>query len=339
MFHGFHRRCGRTCLLHCRWLVWLSCLIGCGESRRNEIPSPVAAPGVAPLLPEVGDDARDLPGVANVCRIADKILSGGLPEKDEGFRTLRELGVRTVISVDGARPEVALARRFGLRYVHLPIGYDGVPREQGLRLARAVRDLPGLVFIHCHHGKHRSPAAAAAALRCLDSRCGVADAVAILRRAGTAPHYRGLYAALQQFQPLTNSELDQVAADFPEVAEVPDLVQWMVTAERHIDRLRAVRAAGWQAPAGKPSLDPAHEALLLREALAEMARLPELQMRPAEWGAAIVAAQERIERLETALRKNTATREVDRASLEAAFLAVEADCAACHAKYRDAALP
>src|SRR4051794_23849607 len=77
-------------------------------------------------------------GLHNIFRVTDRLYSGSSPEGDASFAALRKLGIKTVISVDGARPDVKRARKFGLRYVHLPIGYDGVPREQALRLARAV---------------------------------------------------------------------------------------------------------------------------------------------------------------------------------------------------------
>src|SRR5262245_28510235 len=159
---------------------------------------------------------RELPGLHNVLRVNDKLLSGGSPDGDAGFASLKELGVRTVISVDGARPDVERARKYGLRYVHLPIGYDGVPREQALRIARAIRDLPGLVYLHCHHGHHRAPAAAAVANLCLDERCSATDAVAFLKEAGTSPKYKGLYASAEDFRRPTPGELDAVADDFPE---------------------------------------------------------------------------------------------------------------------------
>ena len=41
-----------------------------------------------------------------------------------------------------------------------PIGYDGVPREQALRMIKAVQVAKGPVYFHCHHGKHRGPAGA-----------------------------------------------------------------------------------------------------------------------------------------------------------------------------------
>ena len=71
--------------------------------------------------------------------------------------------MQTVISVDGAKPDLEAARKHGLRYVHLPHGYDGVPAPRGDELAIALRTLEGPIYVHCHHGKHRSPAAAGVA--------------------------------------------------------------------------------------------------------------------------------------------------------------------------------
>src|SRR5581483_422974 len=179
----------------------------------------LAAGCSGPAAPFPAAEPIEAAGLHNVFRLSDRLYSGSAPDGDDGFRSLQRLGVRTVITVDGALPDVEAARRFGLRYVHLPVGYDGVPREQALRIARAVRTLPGPVYLHCHHGKHRAPAAAAVAHLCLDERCTAADAAALLKEAGTAPHYKGLHAAVGMRRPAPG-ELDAVAADFPEVAEV-----------------------------------------------------------------------------------------------------------------------
>jgi len=58
---------------------------------------------------------RHLP---NAVRVHAKVISGGLPALEE----LRSLGVKTVVSVDGALPDLASAEKCGLRYVHLPHG-------------------------------------------------------------------------------------------------------------------------------------------------------------------------------------------------------------------------
>lgn len=292
----------------------LAVLIGC---RRPPLPPPPAAGPV------------EYEGLHNVLRLSDKLLSGSSPDGAAGFRSLQQLGVKTVISVDGAGPDIETARSFRLRYVHLPIGYDGVPRAQALRIAKAVRDLPGLVYLHCHHGKHRGPAAASVAAMCLDERCTAADAVAMMQRAGTDPHYVGLYAAPGEVARPTAAELDAVPADFPEVAEVPGLAQAMVRIDERWERLKLAKAAGWKVPPDYPDIDPPHEALQLVEQYREAARLPEVRDRPAEFREWLAEAERSASALEAAFRPGSAE------DADGAFRAANAVCAKCHAKYRD----
>ncbi len=177
-------------------------------------------------------EARHLP---NAWRITPKVISGGLPEDDAAFAELAALGVKTVISVDGMTPDVATAKKHGLRYVHLPHGYDQVPVERGHELARAVKDLPGPIYIHCHHGKHRSPSAAVVA--CIEAGELPAEAgEAILRSAGTNPNYRGLYDSVRKARPLPAGELSRLKVEFREVSPIPPLAAAMVELERAFDR-------------------------------------------------------------------------------------------------------
>jgi protein tyrosine phosphatase (PTP) superfamily phosphohydrolase (DUF442 family) len=277
----------------------------------------------------------EFPGLHNVVRFSDKLLSGSSPEGDAGFQSLKELGVKTIISVDGARPEVERARKFGLRYVHLPIGYDSVPREQALRIARAICDLPGLVYIHCHHGKHRGPAAAGVATLCLDKQCSTEQMVALLHKAGTDPKYKGLYASVADMQRPTAGELDQIAADFPETVKVGDLVEVMVRIDERFDRLKMIRGASWKTPAGHADLDPPHEALQLREQFAEAVRLPAVSKRPEEFRQWLQEVEQSAAALEQALRKQPPLTEKDRDVVENVYRQAAALCATCHAKYRD----
>jgi protein tyrosine phosphatase (PTP) superfamily phosphohydrolase (DUF442 family) len=307
----------------------LGSFMGCGKP-------PVPVEPVVPATPllAIGDAPRDLAGLPNVMRVSDKLISGAAPEEDAGFASLQSLGVKTVITVDGARPDVERARRFGFRYVHLPIGYDGVPREQALRIARAVRDLPGPIYLHCHHGKHRAPAAAAAATRCLDGQCSAAMAEALLKRAGTAPRYNGLYAAVRTLEAVSNRELDKVASDFPETAPVGRFIEQMVQVDGHWDHLTEIRAAGWKAPASHPDLDPPHVALLLREAYRESARLPATNNRDAELQRWLIEAEVHAGELESVLRP-AAGKTVNPEVAEKAFEKAASDCTRCHARYRD----
>jgi protein tyrosine phosphatase (PTP) superfamily phosphohydrolase (DUF442 family) len=306
---------------------------GCGRT-----PQPATAPSapVAAVGLAVGNSApAELPGLHNVFRLTERLYSGSVPEGDAGFESLRRLGVQTVISVDGARPDVDRAHRHGMRYVHLPIGYDGVPAAQALRLARAVRDLDGPVYMHCHHGKHRGPAAAAAVHRCLDATCDAEAAVAELRRAGTDPRYAGLYASVRELKPPTPTELDTAPADFPDVADTGDLVKAMVAVDEHADNLKLARAAGWKTPPGHPDVDPAHEAVLLAELYREAGRLPDVAKRGEDFRRRLANAEDGTKRLEAVLRTENEHRAVVIEAANAAWKTVEHACTSCHERFRD----
>jgi protein tyrosine phosphatase (PTP) superfamily phosphohydrolase (DUF442 family) len=113
-----------------------------------------------------GQQAEDLPGVHNLVAYDDGYVSGRQPEGDVGFDTLAAMGVKTIISVDGAEPEVEKAGVRGMRYINLPITYGGIEDARQLETTRATRDAmrEGPVYIHCHHGKQRSAGAAAVAV-------------------------------------------------------------------------------------------------------------------------------------------------------------------------------
>jgi hypothetical protein len=217
-----------------------------------------------------------------------------------------------------------------MRYVHIPFGYDGIPPDQLLRLAKAVRDLPGPIYIHCHHGMHRGPAAASAIHLCLDPKCTVEKALAEMHRAGTDPHYIGLYAVPRSLTRPTSAGLDRIPSDFPETANVPDLAQCMVGIDEHWENMKQIRAAAWKTPAKHQDLDPAHEALMLKESFQEALRLTGMHNRPAEVAHWLGDAGEKASALEKDLRARA-----ENSTVEHALRDMSASCTHCHAKYRD----
>jgi protein tyrosine phosphatase (PTP) superfamily phosphohydrolase (DUF442 family) len=103
--------------------------------------------------------------LAHLLDLGSDLYSGSMPPNADAFAELAAMGVKTVVNVDSASPAVELAEAAGLTYVHIPIGYDGIPEEAALALERVIRDSAKPIYFHCHHGKHRGPAAAAIALR------------------------------------------------------------------------------------------------------------------------------------------------------------------------------
>ena len=210
------------------WAVLL--LSGVALVRVQAQPTPpTGAP--APLLME----KLSAEGLENLFRVQPELYSGGQPT-EQGFAELAKLGVKTVISVDGAAPDVELAHHYGLRYVHLPISYGGVPEARQLELAKALKTLPGPVYVHCHHGKHRGPAATLAACRGLDSRVTGEAASAALQKMGTATRYKGLYESVRTARVASNFDLARIPAEFPESVAVPAMVQQMVALDAAWER-------------------------------------------------------------------------------------------------------
>lgn len=281
-------------------------------------------------------DSKHLP---NPVHLGPNVISGGIPEGDEAFRELAERGVKTIISVDGAKPDVERARRFGLRYVHLPHGYDGISEARAMELAKAVRDLPGPVYVHCHHGKHRSPAAATVA--CVGAGLlPPQQAVSVLVLAGTNANYLGLYEAAQRARPIEPSQLDQLDVQFREVVEVPPMAEAMVGIGHTSEHLKRIAEAMFRVPADHPDLDPAHEALLLREQLTELLRTPEVLAEPAHFRELLQESIRLAEGLESTIR-NRQTSGGDQAFLRTAsqqLQRIDRNCKDCHRTYRDAPL-
>lgn len=319
-------------------LALLALLSGCSDGASSA--GRPALQGPVKEQPAVEEPARlaseHLP---NPVRIHERVLSGGLPEGDAAFAELAEWGIKTVISVDGMTPDVEMASRYGLRYVHLPHGYDGISEQRVHELAKAVRDLEGPVYIHCHHGKHRSPAAASVA--CVSAGLVSAErAVSILELAGTNPHYQGLYEAASKARKLDDALLDALEVEFKAVQQIPPMAEAMVHMSHAHDRLKRVAKHGWRTPPDHPDLTPAHEALLLRELFTELLRTEEVEAQPADFRAWLTSSEQAAIELQSVLlawsREHGSGEPPQRADELATRIAE--DCSACHAKYRDAPL-
>src|SRR5947207_15735079 len=98
----------------------------------------------APLPPEI--NPLNLGGLENAFALSTNLFSGGSPEGDTGFQSLEKLGIKTIITVDGAQPDLERAHARGMRYIHLPHGYDGIPSTTQLQLIKAVQTAEGPIY-------------------------------------------------------------------------------------------------------------------------------------------------------------------------------------------------
>jgi protein tyrosine phosphatase (PTP) superfamily phosphohydrolase (DUF442 family) len=296
-------------------------------------PAPPTREGAAPV-----DDWSPRPVASlhlpNAYRLHEKVICGGQPDGEAAFRELSALGVRTIISVDGAPPQVERARKYGLRYVHLPHGYDGIPEEKAWALAKAVRDLPGPIYIHCHHGKHRSPTAAAVA--CVGAGLLRSDqAVAVLRTAGTSSGYRGLYQSAERARRIDETRLEQLEVNFPEAVDMPPMAEAMVAIDQTFERLKRLERTGWVAPG---DFDAPHEALLLREHFTELLRSQAVADQSEPFLELLRVSETAAAELETALREWTNREQSAPNSVLTWLTTISEACQSCHRQFRDVPL-
>ena len=265
-------------------------------------------------------------GLHNVYRLGDHLYSGSSPDDEVAFATLARLGVKTVISVDGATPDVELAHQFGLRYVHLPITYGSVPHETLIQLVRASRELPGPIYLHCHHGKHRGPAAAVSLWRCLDKSVSDEQAFATLKSLGTADRYQGLYASVKDLVPPKAVELGATRTNLSEVSPVPPLAKTMAEIDRMWDRVTTTES---DSTAVSMQLTIAFD---LAEHFREAARLAEAtdDMRPR-----LTEAADELDRLAETIKSGMRDGSAPNPARAAAISRMQTRCSECHAKFRD----
>jgi len=105
-------------------LAAFACVASCAPHQASDAPSPAllnAATDADPLTPPTLADStpRDYPGLLNVVTFHDRFYSGGVPEGAKGFDALARLGVKTIITVDGAAPDLSVwMQRLGRGYRH-----------------------------------------------------------------------------------------------------------------------------------------------------------------------------------------------------------------------------
>jgi hypothetical protein len=230
--------------------------------------------------------------------------------------------------VDGAKPDAEAARRHGLRYIHLPFGYDGVPANRVAELAKAAGHDSSPVYVHCHHGLYRGPTAVAIICEAT-ANWTTNQAQAWMRDAGTASEYAGLYRSAATFKKPTPEQLAAVN-DLPEVTKSSSVVEAMVGIDEHFSRLKLSQKANWTTPAGHADITPEHEAMLLWEQLRELDRSNDTASRSADYRAKLGNAEEAVGSLrQTFLEVGTP------ATIDQSFARVGAMCSDCHKRYRN----
>lgn len=99
----------------------------------------------------------NLPGLDNVGRISPSVYRGNQPKK-EGYKTLREMGIRTVINLRSHHREKDMVESAGIRYLEFPIGMlEKINKDEIKQIVRAMSDPYNQpVYVHCALGQDRT---------------------------------------------------------------------------------------------------------------------------------------------------------------------------------------
>jgi len=306
-------------------LLLLLAAFGC----RNAEPKPDGDAKTTPARQVVYDAEGQPEGLEQFHKWSDKLYQGAQPEGDVAFANLAAMGVTTIISVDGSATDIESAHKYGIKYAHCPIGYDGVPRDQALLMIRAAEESKGAVYVHCHHGKHRGPAGMMA-IRIAMEGLSNEDAVEALKESGTSPQYEGLYRDIAAFKAPTKEEMATV-----EVVEIPERVMpkgmraTMVSVSARWEFLQSSRKQDWGVPKESPDVSPPHEARMLWELYRETARTGDLTKYGDDFKEYLAQGEQAAIELEKALRAN------DHEAAEKQYKVAKDVCASCHAQYRN----
>jgi protein tyrosine phosphatase (PTP) superfamily phosphohydrolase (DUF442 family) len=106
---------------------------------------------------------KNRPGLPNLFRVSDGLFRGAQPSKADGYASLAEMGIKTVVNLRDGHDEKGLCRRYGLDYVYIPMrawSFDEEDVIRFLQVASRAENQP--VFVHCRRGADRAGMAVAA---------------------------------------------------------------------------------------------------------------------------------------------------------------------------------
>lgn len=260
--------------------------------------------------------SEPIPALRQVDPAVD-IYTGGEPLEPDGYKTLRTLGIQSVIDVDATPPRPGSTDGFEGGVVHLPLKYSGITPEEAGALTALITSLPRPIFVHCHHGTNRAPAAVAVAL-IGSGEWTPEQGMALLEISGTEPGFNGLHEAVETAIEIAPSDRLLLPVTRDEHVEFAEL---MGDVDRQWTLLEEGAASGWSSP----------------DAAADAAELVD-QLRRA-FMASTIEEQAYIQLAEQALMES---RDLEDALLAGRrdlalnrYSALGTTCSACHEGYRD----
>jgi cytochrome c556/protein tyrosine phosphatase (PTP) superfamily phosphohydrolase (DUF442 family) len=328
----------RLCFASLLYLV--SCATGHQTDQKAQVAPPMPMEGKAydaageVKLPETAP--QQFEGLHNLYKLSDKIISGSEPEGAKAFEVLQEMGVKTIISVDGKAPDAALAARYGMRYVHVPIRYKGITEQERLEIIKSFRELPAPFYVHCFHGKHRGPAATALGRITLDE-ASREQAIAEMRQwFGTSKKYEGLYATIAFGEMPDEATTRTCAYDFAPAHSFKGFRQAMVDISRSFGTTEKLAKNDWMPAEDHPDANALNEARRTSESFAQSLKLKEMAKASEDFRHRMEVSAKDSAMLVQLLEKQAKGDKAASEEAKAVLSTIKTSCKSCHSKYRNA---
>jgi protein tyrosine phosphatase (PTP) superfamily phosphohydrolase (DUF442 family) len=127
-------------------------------AREDDAGAPVATEKIRPRKIDrtLASPRNDVPGAANLAQVGPALWRSAQPTA-EGFKNLKAMGIRTVVSLRRISSDRAAMAGNGLRYVHIHFAPWHAENEDVVTFLKVVSDPQNQpVLVHCQHGADRT---------------------------------------------------------------------------------------------------------------------------------------------------------------------------------------
>lgn len=184
-------------LLNLLWVLPVLLTIGAGSAYAADEPAAPDAP-VEEAERKPAEPRNDLEGLPNFAKVSDNLYRGAQPTA-EGFRRLKEMGVKTVVNLRSFTSDRRKLRGTGLRYVHIYCKAWHPEDEDTIKFLKVMQDPDNyLVFVHCMQGADRT-GYMVAAYRVVEQGWTIEEAVEEMHNFGFHPIWRQISEYLEKF--------------------------------------------------------------------------------------------------------------------------------------------
>jgi len=90
---------------------------------------------------------------STIIQYDNKLYIGGMLYSENGYKTLKDIGIRTIISFLPTSEERSLAKKHGFKLVEIDINQStGITKEQIKTFEKAIEKSPAPFYLHCFNG-------------------------------------------------------------------------------------------------------------------------------------------------------------------------------------------